>query len=1119
MKSYAFNRRAPASTGGGLSLLGLCAAVTCLAAGGWEPIGPCGGDQFLVQMAPNDPTTLYSLSHSSIHVSTNRAVSWRAIHNATMNGGTFLSIAFPDRDTTHLLVSRTGGGLSQTFDGGQTWEDLTNGLPAASTGSSESVTISSMTALPDGTVVAGVRSKTLPPSWAYALPPGGTNWVAQGEGMSITAPEALLSNVPATFLSLDAGSNLWAVLYGGGVFRWSTNQWQARSTGLPTEALRATFLAQNMKKSGAMLLGTEDRWIYSTTNAGASWVRLSLPTELKALEDAGMPLPFVYMIAMDPVNPNLIVVRANTAMTSYEVPLFTARQDQDSGDGTYATPDGGAHWFLQPRYALRMAFDPTVTESGGDPPLQGVTRCRYTYLTSVGADSFYRSTNGGSSFMASDNGINTYYCNALWWSSTNSMLLVGGEEGISRQQYGSNSWARVDNIAGYNLYVWSFAADQQNPSNTLYSIGYPSWGLTNEMGIYRMPRDAFDGGGWAPASNQLLSGTGVWRVVTTPAHPAIIYAACQEEGVLVSEDGGVTWSGRNTGIDLPCSVTDLEVDGGGVARYASFRASSGNALAKPSQPWWPVPGESGGVYRLNTTTYAWEIMPGLTNAVLDLEASVTGEITNLYAACAGGVYVCSNASSWQLLLPLPGNCTYDFLVHPVKTGYLYAATLAGIRRSTDGGNQWHDFSDGLTLDVVQHLTLDRDTDTLYAGTLGNSVFRHLAPTNPFPAMAPGWTNFSFGSLPVGTNGTTSLVVTNSGEANLVITNMTATGSFSVSTPSGLPVMVTPMSWVTFDIRFTPVAEGAATGDVTLYSNATNSPVRVQVAGTGVVPRAVYQPGSLAFGPVPVGYDKTSSFVVTNGGEAPLIVTNLVVQNSTFTLVGAPVLPTVVPPGDSRNLYIRFTPPNTVAQSGKLTVASNDPNSPTNLPLSGQGYTNRGSVTVQVTPTQAVWSADTPWGDTFTRTGSVASVPLPTGLYQIHWLDLTNYALPTNSPAHVLISTNKNSTVIGNYVLLTLDSDGDHMPDWQEYIAGTDPSNRLSVFAITKMSPATNGAGGFVLRWTSVSNHLYAVWQASNLVTGFAVQTNNITSTPPTNVYTTTPGPSPAFYQIRVEQAP
>jgi photosystem II stability/assembly factor-like uncharacterized protein len=741
----------PLSAGAGAVLwLALCAAVPCLA-GGWESIGPSGSDQFLVQPAPNDSRTLYSLSHHSVHVSTNRAVSWRAIHDATMNRGIFLGLAFPAHDTSNILVSRTEGGLSQTLNGGQTWKDLTAGLPADTTDRRERVTISSMVTLPDGKVVGGVRSKVAQPAWAYSLAPGATNWTAQGQGMSVVVPETDLSNVPTTFVSLDAGTNLWAVLYGGGVFRWSTNRWESRSAGLPPEALRATFLAHDMTKSGSALLGTEDGWVYSTTNAGASWARLPLPSQLQALQAAGSPLPFVYMVAIDPANPEVIIVRANDVLSSHEIFLFKARSDQTAGSGTYVSLDGGEHWFLQPLYAVRMAFDATETESGGNPPLQGVTRSKFVYTTSVGPDSFYSSTNGGSSFAISDNGIYTYFCNALSWSSALNATLVGGEEGISRLSRGSNAWNRINAVTGF-LYVWSFAADHQNPSNILYATGYPSWGFTNQMGIYRMPPDAFQGAGWTPDAHQILAGTGVWRVVTSPARPAAIYAASQEHGILLSEDGGGTWSNRNAGLSLPCSVTDVELDQGGKARYASVRASSGNPLAEPLEPWVLSPDETGGVYRANATNGNWEMMPGLTGAVVDVEMTVADGITNLYAAGADGVHVCRDGRTWEPLLVSRYYSAYDLLVHPTRTDHLYVATTAGVLCSTNGGNAWQDFSDGLTLRLVQSLALDERTDTLYAGTLGNSVFRRalsvhqgatiIAPPADCNVLAPADAAFS-----------------------------------------------------------------------------------------------------------------------------------------------------------------------------------------------------------------------------------------------------------------------------------------------------------------------------------------------------------------------------------------
>jgi len=217
--------------------LALCVAATCRAGGAWQPVGPSGGDQFLVQIAPSDPRTLYALGHYSIHVSTNRGCSWRAIHDSSMNEGDFLGIAFPSNDTSTILASRTGGGLFQTHNGGKSWGDLTNGLPLAGSDPGELVTISSMATFPDRTVVAGVTSRDYPASWAYSLAPTATTWTAQGQGLDVVVPRPFLGNVPAVLLSLDAANNMWAVLDGGGVFSWNANQWESRFANLPSKAV------------------------------------------------------------------------------------------------------------------------------------------------------------------------------------------------------------------------------------------------------------------------------------------------------------------------------------------------------------------------------------------------------------------------------------------------------------------------------------------------------------------------------------------------------------------------------------------------------------------------------------------------------------------------------------------------------------------------------------------------------------------------------------------------------------------------------------------------------------------------------------------------------------------
>jgi hypothetical protein len=98
-----------------------------------------------------------------------------------------------------------------------------------------------------------------------------------------------------------------------------------------------------------------------------------------------------------------------------------------------------------------------------------------------------------------------------------------------------------------------------------------------------------------------------------------------------------------------------------------------------------------------------------------------------------------------------------------------------------------------------------------------------------------------------------------------------------------------------------------------------------------------------------------------------------------------------------------------------------------------------------------------------------------------------------------------------------DADGDGQLSWQEYIAGTNPTNSASSFRITggSVTPA-----GIVIRWSSESNRTYNLSRTTNLLEAFAgfVGATNLPATPPENVYTNrvSDGDS-AFYQIRVQQ--
>jgi hypothetical protein len=98
---------------------------------------------------------------------------------------------------------------------------------------------------------------------------------------------------------------------------------------------------------------------------------------------------------------------------------------------------------------------------------------------------------------------------------------------------------------------------------------------------------------------------------------------------------------------------------------------------------------------------------------------------------------------------------------------------------------------------------------------------------------------------------------------------------------------------------------------------------------------------------------------------------------------------------------------------------------------------------------------------------------------------------------------------------TNDADTDGMLTWQEYIAGTHPTNKESVFKVLDVEFQD---GGTRLSWLSSSNRTYEVFLSTNLqeVLPEASVTNNIASDPSgTNTWTGTETNESGFYRIRV----
>jgi len=80
-----------------------------------------------------------------------------------------------------------------------------------------------------------------------------------------------------------------------------------------------------------------------------------------------------------------------------------------------------------------------------------------------------------------------------------------------------------------------------------------------------------------------------------------------------------------------------------------------------------------------------------------------------------------------------------------------------------------------------------------------------------------------------------------------------------------------------------------------------------------------------------------------------------------------------------------------------------------------------------------------------------------------------------------------------------DTDQDGATDFDESVAGTDPTNRHSV--LTVRLPAAPGTNGVLLQWPSVTNRFYSVARSTNLLEGFNPVATDIPATAPTNLFT------------------
>jgi len=212
------------------------------------------------------------------------------------------------------------------------------------------------------------------------------------------------------------------------------------------------------------------------------------------------------------------------------------------------------------------------------------------------------------------------------------------------------------------------------------------------------------------------------------------------------------------------------------------------------------------------------------------------------------------------------------------------------------------------------------------GLTGTGVF-----VGPGVSLSPS--SLSFSSQAVGTTSAAQTVtLTNSGNAALNITGISAIGDFAQTNNCGSSVAAGANCSIS--VTFTPTASGLRSGTLSVSDNAPGSPQTVSLSGSGNVPIAGVSPSSLTFSSQTVGTTSAAQAVaLSNTGGATLNLSSIATSGD---FAQSNNCGSSLTAGAHCAINVTFTPAASGARSGALSIADNAAGSPQAVGLTGTG---------------------------------------------------------------------------------------------------------------------------------------------------------------------------------------
>ncbi|MFI5251322.1 MAG: T9SS type A sorting domain-containing protein [Bacteroidota bacterium] len=444
------------------------------------------------------------------------------------------------------------------------------------------------------------------------------------------------------------------------------------------------------------------------------------------------------------------------------------------GGSTWSSPISGVTGFCDGQcwYDIVASMDPTNTNNilmGG---------------SATGASSFVvkQTTNGGTTWLSSDNGLHADVHAIERAPSNSSIVYTGNDGGIFRSTDGGSTWSSVN---GSGISATQFQSLAIHPTDPYFTIG----GSQDNGTEFLQPTDLWTRADYGDGGFSLIDQNAANTTAVTMYHTyfnqtsnliglaRVTNTACATDGEWVFRGYGYTYPvtgcegvayAANNGIggtDATLFYAPMALGPGnpntvyfGTDRlYRSTNRGDNMTLVSqgPLQTGYPVTAigiaphndsirivgvDNGKVYATRTasstltdiTSPSFPVNPSgstvrfVSRAVVDPNNSTIAYVTFSYYATAGqGVWKTTDMTSsaaWTAIgTGIPSIPINAFVVDPSNSNNLFAGTDIGVYYSTNGGTSWASYSSGLPRVAVFDMAITSDR-TLRIATHGRGMW-------------------------------------------------------------------------------------------------------------------------------------------------------------------------------------------------------------------------------------------------------------------------------------------------------------------------------------------------------------------------------------------------------------